>query len=144
MSIAMLADRPEDLTLVDALVQLTFAVHGALTAAAAEQDLSVTQLRLLGILRDRQPPMLDLARVLRLEKSSVSGLIDRAAKRGLVERFGAAHDGRAVHVRITAEGRRVGRRIARRVEADVEALAAQLPDADRAELRRLAAQVGAG
>jgi DNA-binding MarR family transcriptional regulator len=144
MSNPMLGDRPEDLTLVDALVQLSFAVQATLTAAAAEQDLSVTQLRLLGILRDRQPLMLDLARVLQLEKSSVSGLVDRAAKRGLVERVDAAHDGRAVHVRITAEGRRVGRRVARRVEADVAALAAQLPDADRAELRRLAAQLVAG
>jgi DNA-binding MarR family transcriptional regulator len=140
----MLGDRPEDLTLVDALVQLSFTVHQALTAAAAEQDLSVTQLRLLGILRDRQPLMLDLARVLHLEKSSVSGLIDRAAKRGLVERVDAEHDGRAVHVRITAEGRRVGRRAEKRVNAEVEQLAAALPDEDRATLRRLAAQIVAG
>lgn len=144
MSTTMLGDRPEDLTLVDALVQLSFTVHAALAAAAAEQDLSVTQLRLLGILRDRQPLMLDLARVLGLEKSSVSGLIDRAAKRGLVERIDATHDGRAVHVRITAEGRRVGRRAQRRVDTEVEALAAALPGQDRAELRRLAAEVVAG
>jgi DNA-binding MarR family transcriptional regulator len=137
----MLGDAPEDLTLVDALVQLSFVVQAALAAAAAEHDLSLTQLRLLGILRDRQPLMLDLARVLGLEKSSVSGLVDRAAKRGLVERVDAAHDGRAVHVRITAEGRRIGRRLARRVATDVEALAAPLPPADRAALRRIAAQV---
>jgi DNA-binding MarR family transcriptional regulator len=141
MSTTMLGDRLEDLTLVDALVQLSFTVHAALTAAAAEHDLSITQLRLLGILRDRQPLMLDLARVLHLEKSSVSGLIDRAAKRGLVERVDATHDGRAVHVRITAEGRRVGRRVQKRVTAEVEALAAGLGDADRAQLRRLAAEI---
>jgi DNA-binding MarR family transcriptional regulator len=144
MSTAMLGDRPEDLTLVDALVQLSFVVQAALNAAAAEHDLSITQLRLLGIVRDRQPLMLDLARVLGLEKSSVSGLIDRAAKRGLVERVDAEHDGRAVHVRITAEGRRVGRRLARRVAADVEALAARLPGEDREQLRRIAAEVVAG
>src|ERR1700754_4466317 len=144
MSTTMLGDAPEDLTLVDALVQLSFVVQAALAAAAAEQDLSLTQLRLLGILRDRQPLMLDLARVLGLEKSSVSGLIDRAAKRGLVERVDAAHDGRAVHVKITTEGRRVGRRLAKRVERDIEALAAPLPERDRATLRRLAAQIVAG
>jgi DNA-binding MarR family transcriptional regulator len=144
MSTRMLGDRPEDLTLVDALVQLSFTVHHALTAAAAEQELSVTQLRLLGILRDRQPLMLDLARVLHLEKSSVSGLIDRAAKRGLVERVDAEHDGRAVHVRITAEGRRIGRRAEKRVTAEVEALAAALPEQDRTELRRIAAAIVAG
>lgn len=141
MSTTMSSDRPEDLTFVDALVQLSFTVHHALTTAAAEQDLSVTQLRLLGILRDRQPLMLDLARVLHLEKSSVSGLVDRAVKRGLVERVDAAHDGRAVHVRITAEGRRIGRRVEKRVNSDVEALAGALTDDDRATLRRLAAQL---
>jgi MarR family transcriptional regulator, lower aerobic nicotinate degradation pathway regulator len=48
--------------------------------------MSVTQLRMLGILRDREPAMLDLASHLKLENSSVIGLINRGEKRGLVER----------------------------------------------------------
>ena len=46
------------------------------------------------ILRDREPAMLDLARHLALEKSSVTGLIDRAEARSFVERIPSDHDGR--------------------------------------------------
>ena len=66
-----------------------------------------------------------------------------AASIGQVHRA-MTHDGRAVHVRITAEGRRVGRRAQKRVNAEVEALAAALPEGDRQELRRLAAGIVAG
>src|SRR4051794_7027524 len=96
---------------IDAIVELSFAVQTVLTELAAEHDLSLTQLRLLGILRDREPAMLDLARFLKLEKSSVTGLIDRAVKRGLVERVAAPHDGRAIHVRLTAAGRALAGRV---------------------------------
>src|SRR3954469_4308716 len=92
---------------LDAVVQLSFAVQHALGELAAEHDLSLTQFRLLAILRDREPAMLDLARHLKLEKSSVSGLIDRAQRRGLVERFPGEGDGRAVYVRLTSAGRRL-------------------------------------
>src|ERR1700755_3388726 len=91
--------------LIDAVVQLSFAVQGVLGELAAEHDLSVTQLRLMAILRDREPAMLERARHLGLEKSSVSGLIDRAAKRGLVQRLAAPDDGRGVRVALTDAGR---------------------------------------
>src|SRR5262245_55476450 len=42
------------LELVEALGAVAFAVMGALTKLAAEHDLSLTQLRMLGILRDRR------------------------------------------------------------------------------------------
>jgi DNA-binding MarR family transcriptional regulator len=97
----------DELDPFDAVAQLSFAVQTLLGDIAAAHELSITQLRLLGILRDREPAMLDLARHLNLEKSSVTGLIDRAQRRGLVERTTAPHDGRAIHVRLTAEGRRL-------------------------------------
>ena len=68
----------------DALVQISFALMAVLTEVAAEHDLSLTQLRVLGILRDRAPTMAELSTFLGLERSTVSGLIDRAAQRGLV------------------------------------------------------------
>ncbi|MCU1513325.1 MAG: transcriptional regulator, MarR family, partial [Microbacteriaceae bacterium] len=66
---------------IDAVVQVSFAVQLALTRIAAEHDLSVTQLRMLGILRDRTPSMAAIADFLELDRSSVSGLIDRAERR---------------------------------------------------------------
>src|ERR1700691_1015263 len=98
------------LGVVDALAQLSFLVQGALGRIAAEQDLSIIQTRLLGVLRDRSPGMNELARYLELDKSSVTGLVDRAERRGLVRRKVSSTDRRAVDVSITAPGRRAARR----------------------------------
>jgi DNA-binding MarR family transcriptional regulator len=92
---------------VDALVQLSFQVQRILAAVGAEHDLSIPQLRLLGILRDRQPGMLELGTYLGLDKSSMTGLVSRAEKRGLVERSPSPRDGRAVLVALTPAGRRL-------------------------------------
>src|SRR5664279_3582354 len=58
---------------VDGLVQLSFQVQSVIAQTAARHDLTVPQVRLLGILRDREPGMLQLARHLGLDKSSWSG-----------------------------------------------------------------------
>ena len=126
---------------LDAVAQLSFAVQGLLGGIAAEHDLSVTQLRLLAILRDREPAMLDLARHLGLGKSSVTGLVDRAAARGLVERVTAPSDGRGVHVRLTAEGHRLAERIAAQAYDALSDLLGVLSARERARLGVLADRV---
>jgi DNA-binding MarR family transcriptional regulator len=102
----MEANRPLP-EVIDSLAQVSFAVIALLSQAAAGHDLSLTQLRVLAILRDRQPTMAELAGFLGLERSSVSGLVDRAVKRGLVRRAPAAEDGRVVRVGLTPEGQRL-------------------------------------
>ena len=89
---------------VDGLAQLAFVVMGLLERRAAEHDLSIPATRLLGVLRDREPTMNELARILGLDKSSVTGLVERAERRGLVERAPSPADRRAVLVRLTAAG----------------------------------------
>lgn len=91
----------------DSLVQVSFAVIAALNRVAAEHDLSLTQLRVLGILRDREPTMAELATYLGLERSTVSGLIDRAVQRDLVRKATDTADGRSVRVSLTAKARRL-------------------------------------
>src|SRR5580658_10100008 len=92
-------------SLTDALVELTFLIHATLTRLASEYDVSLIQVRLLGILRDREPGIVELADVLNLDKSSVSGLVDRAQRRGLVERASSTStDGRAIRVLLTDHG----------------------------------------
>jgi len=92
---------------VDSLVLASFTVIALLSRVAAEHDLSLTQVRVLAILRDREPTMAELADYLGLERSSVSGLIDRAVRRGLVRRDASEDDGRAVRVSLTPDGRRL-------------------------------------
>jgi DNA-binding MarR family transcriptional regulator len=131
----------EDLGLADALAQLSFLVHNVLAEIAGQHDLSIIQLRLLGVLRDREPTMNALGRHLGLDKSSISGLVDRAQRRGLVIRTVSATDRRAFRVSITDAGRRLAEQGAARFTERIEMLAAGLPDTDRRLLSRLAAQI---
>jgi DNA-binding MarR family transcriptional regulator len=120
----------------DGLVQVSFAVIAVLSRVAAEQDLSLTQLRVLGILRDRQPTMAELATYLGLERSTVSGLIDRAVQRGLVRKATDNADGRSVRVSLTAEARR----LTTGVIADIGELMAPMTDRlNPGEQKRLSA-----
>src|SRR3954470_24992749 len=97
--------------LIDALVRSTFRVTGVLTRIGAENDLSLTQLRVLGILRDRRPRVTELAAYLGLDKSTMSGLIDRAERRDLVAGGKSAEDGRVVEVYLTPAGHELAQRL---------------------------------
>jgi len=123
--------------LVDALVQTSFAVQQVLADAAAEHDLSLAQLRLLGILRDRTAAMSELARHLGLDRSSITGLVSRAERRGLVRRTPSPDDGRGVLVELTAEARSLGVALERDVGRGVVALAAGLGATERDRLTAL-------
>ena len=131
----------DELTTVDGLAQLAFLIYGTLEQRAAEHDLSMIQTRLLGVLRDRRPTMNELTRLLTLDKSSVSGLVDRAERRGLVVRMPSAADRRAVRVGLTAEGRSLVCAVATQFEADVVTLLDRLPPADRAALSGLVSRL---
>jgi MarR family transcriptional regulator, lower aerobic nicotinate degradation pathway regulator len=133
-----MADRAAAPSLTDALVELSFLVGATLARLAGEYELSLTQVRLLGILRDREPGIVELASVLNLDKSSVSGLVDRAQRRGLVERAAAkSPDRRAIRVVLTAHGQKLAGEFAARVAQE---LALLVEDFSPAQRERLAAQ----
>ena len=131
----------KQLSPVDGLAQLSFLIQGLLERRAAEQDLSIIQTRLLGVLRDRTPTMNELARFLGLDKSSVTGLVDRAERRGLVARVPSATDRRAVLVSLTDEGRSFVSQAAAAFEADVSALLSRLPPRERETLSRIVSRL---
>jgi MarR family transcriptional regulator, lower aerobic nicotinate degradation pathway regulator len=125
----------------DALAQLSFAVLGMLECRAAQHDLSMAQVRLLGVLRDRTPTMNELARLMELDKSSITGLVERAERRGLVLRAPSVTDRRSVLVRLTHVGREMVTQAARRFDADVVQLLGLLPASDRRVLVRLVSRL---
>jgi MarR family transcriptional regulator, lower aerobic nicotinate degradation pathway regulator len=125
----------------DALVQLSFVLHTEMTGVAADHDLSLVQLRMLGVLRDRRPTMARLAQHLGLTKSSLTGLIDRAEHKDLVRRVADRADGRTVRVELTRHGRALATRATAAANRDVDLLLADLSAAQRAQLTRLAGQV---
>jgi DNA-binding MarR family transcriptional regulator len=122
--------------LIDALVRTAFFTTAVLSKIAAENDLSLTQLRVLAILRDRQASMTDLATYLGLDKSTISGLVDRAEKRGLLRRTQNPLDGRGVDVALTAPGVELAARGAATVAHALSPLTKTL---SAAEARRLTA-----
>jgi DNA-binding MarR family transcriptional regulator len=122
--------------LLDALVRSTFEVTAVLTRLAGENDLSLTQLRVLGILRDRRLRVTDLAAYLGVDKSSMSGLVDRAERRGLLLRERGAADGRVVEVVLAPQGAEL---LARLSDEARRALAVPLDGLWPADRARLAA-----
>jgi DNA-binding MarR family transcriptional regulator len=134
----VVADSVDAPNLTDALVELSFLIGATLARLAGEYHVSLTQVRLLGILRDREPGIVELAAVLELDKSSVSGLVDRAQRRGLVQRAAAnSSDGRAIRVVLTEQGRALVNQFAARVTDELSELIKDLTPAQR---QRFAAQ----
>jgi DNA-binding MarR family transcriptional regulator len=131
----------DDLGIVDGLVQLSFFVQAVLGRVATGYDVSIVQARLIGMLRDRELGMAQLARVLNLDKSSTTGLVDRAESRGLVRRRTVPEDGRAVHVVLTPKGEKLAKAFAAEVEAQVNAAVDVLSETKRRQLSLLASQV---
>ncbi len=123
--------------LIDLLVQTSFATTATLGRVAGTHDLSLTQLRVLAILRDRRVRMTALADYLGLEKSTLSGLIDRAAKRGLVRRDPNPDDGRVIDVLLTPAGAALAKAMEAEVEQALLPATASLSHADQERLRGL-------
>ncbi len=129
------------LSSTDALAQASFLIQNTVERRAAEQGLSLIQTRLLGVLRDREPSINDLSLLLGLDKSSVSGLVDRAERRGIVARRPSGTDRRSVLVTVTAEGRAMIEVVAAGVETDLIELLAPLTAADQRVLTNLLSRV---
>ncbi len=144
-----MAESEQAVNLTDALVELSFVIQATLARLASEYGVSLAQVRLLGILRDREPGIVELAEVLNLEKSSVSGLVDRAQRRGLVDRASSkGADGRAIRVLLTAAGRRTVNEFAAQVAAEIAKLVEDFSPAQRQRLavqtRRIVTSSGVG
>jgi DNA-binding MarR family transcriptional regulator len=120
--------------LIDALVRTSFVTMAVLNRVGAEHDLSLTQLRVLAILRDRRVKMSELADYLGLDKSTISGLVDRAEKRGLLQRIPNPIDGRGVDVVLSTAGMELADRGASQIACSLSPMTSTLT---RAEAHRL-------
>ncbi len=129
---------------VDALAQLSWHVQSRIGDAATAHGVSLSQLRLLGILRDREPEMQTLATYLHLDKSSVTGLVARAEARGLLERIPGEGDRRTVVVRLTDAGHALAGEVEAEVQRLLEPTIDAIPVAERETLVSLVATVAPG
>lgn len=123
------------------LGQLAVVLTGTIARVAEEHELTPMQGRLLCGLAGQPRRMIDLAQTLGIEKAALTGLVDRAERRGLVERAAVPGDRRAVHVALTEAGDQAMRAFEAGVASALDELLAPLPVKDRTALRRLASAI---
>jgi DNA-binding MarR family transcriptional regulator len=85
--------------------------------------------------------MAELRRLLDLDKSSTTGLVDRAEQRELVRRIEVPEDGRSLRVQLTGEGRELAEKFVAEVSGQLLALTDDLTETNRHRLALLASSL---
>ena len=124
----MRAESGESADLATALIRLCFVVQRVVNEGSRRYGLTPQHAQLLGVLARGPAGMAELGEVLRLEKSSLSGLIDRAETRELVTRVRDSNDRRTCHISLTESGTDLAAHFRNYVSGELNALAADLPD----------------
>jgi DNA-binding MarR family transcriptional regulator len=123
------------------LFQLACLVQGTYARVSERHDLTPVQARLLCILADGPRGMAELARCFDVEKAALTGLIDRAERRGLVKRSPVPGDRRALRVTPTDTGRRAAAAFHAEVNTELSRLLAPLAPHDRKHFRNTMAEI---
>jgi DNA-binding MarR family transcriptional regulator len=134
----------ETLGAASGLVRLTFLVQNLYAEVGRGCDLTQAQAQMLCSLADRSVGMAELSGMLGLERSSLTGLVDRAQQRGLVVRENDPHDRRAVKVALTAEGASALHKFHNELTERLEVLLDDLPAAERERFTKTLGRVVAG
>lgn len=131
----------EQLGVAAGLVRLSFLVQSLYGEVCERHGLTPPQAQLLCLLSDAPRGMAELAQTLRLEKSSVTGLIDRAERRGLVRRVASTSDRRAVTVELTEAGAALADTFHEATTERLNETVASLPARERTRLAAIASDV---
>ncbi len=126
---------------VAALVRSTFLVNAVYANSAREYGLTQQQGQLLCVLMAQPYGMSELGAVLGLAKSSLTGLVDRSERNGLVQRAPDPEDSRAVRVSLTRQGAKLADEFYTETCRRVEELTAGLGPAERDTLAALLGRV---
>lgn len=113
------------------LVRLTFLVQNVYAEVGRSCDLTAAQAQMLCSLADRSIGMAELSGLLCLERSSLTGLVDRAQQRGLVVREDDPQDRRAVKVSLTPAGSTALHRFHNELTERLDRLLQELPATER-------------
>ncbi|MGW5734717.1 MULTISPECIES: MarR family winged helix-turn-helix transcriptional regulator [Streptomyces] len=124
-----------------ALVRSSFLVNAVYAESAREFGLTAQQGQLLCVLMGQAYGMSELGAVLGLAKSSLTGLVDRSSRHGLVRREPDPRDGRAVQVALTAKGDALVTEFYAETSRRIDALPAGFGAAERSQLAELLSRV---
>lgn len=126
---------------VTALVRSAFLVNAVYAESAREHGITQQQGQLLCVLMARPYGMGELGAVLGLAKSSLTGLVDRTERNGLVRREPYPADTRAVQVSLTPHGSRLAAGFYAETCRRIDKLPAGLSAAERGTLAGLLGRV---
>src|ERR687895_1484993 len=117
------------------LIQLTGLVQSIYARVSERHDLTPVQAKLLCVLLDGPRGMAELAQSFGVEKAALTGLMDRAERRGIAQRSPVPGDRRALQVTLTEAGHRAATAFHAEVNAELSGLIAPLAAHDREQFR---------
>jgi DNA-binding MarR family transcriptional regulator len=123
------------------LIQLSGVVQAIYGRVSERHELTPVQAKLLCVLLDGPRGMAELANCFGVEKAALTGLMDRAERRGLAQRSAVAGDRRAVRVTLTDAGRAAAVAFHAEMSAEISRLIAPLAPRDRERFRAAMAEI---
>ena len=97
-------DEATEGALSTALVDLYVAIQQIYALSSRRVGVTPQQAHLLCIADHQIPTLGELATGLGCDKTNITGLVDRVANRGFLERIGDEHDRRVTRVQVTKQG----------------------------------------
>jgi DNA-binding MarR family transcriptional regulator len=126
-----------DIDLATGLVRLTGLVQGIYGRVSERHHLTPVQAKLLCVLLAGPRGMAELAQCFGVERAALTGLMDRAERRGLAQRSAVPGDRRAVRVTLTDAGRQAATAFHAEVTAELGHLTSALAPHDREQFGRV-------
>jgi DNA-binding MarR family transcriptional regulator len=130
-----------DVDVADGLVQLTTLVQAIYARVSERHDLTPVQAKLLCVLLEGPRGMAELAHCFGVEKAALTGLMDRAERRGLARRSPVPGDRRALQVTLTDAGHRTAAAFHAEISAELSRLISPLAARDREQFRATMAEI---
>ena len=123
------------------LIQLTSLVQAIYARVSERHNLTPVQARLLCVLLDGPRGMAELAHCFGVEKAALTGLMDRAERRGLARRSPVPGDRRALQVTLTDAGHQAAAAFHAEIGAELGRLIAPLAPHEREQFRATMAEI---
>lgn len=107
---------------------------------------SDAQFNILVLLKDSKTPLTqnDLSKKLLVDKSNITGLLDRLQKQNLIQRLPVEGDRRSYHIRLTKEGSKLINRLDTLYTEKVQSIMSHLSERDCNDLIRISKKIRTG
>lgn len=125
----------------DKLFWLSVVIQRKYAQICAEFDLTPAQATLICAVRNEPRQMADLAASLGMTKNALSQLVDRTARRELVDRASSPQDRRVVMLGVTPTGKVLAEAVYAEITKRLPEIARDLDAADQRDLERVATAV---